>query len=380
MKRTGKIVCCVGLMLWLVTGTVTAETVEELYREQLQASGSEALLEALPDETRRLLETLRIDSLDMPQDTPAEPSEWLRVLASLAKTAAAEPLAACGTVLGIVLIYAWVDGTRLALRAEDSASVFGSVCALTACGALMIPVASQIERVQAAMTSVGVFMTSFIPVYAGVLVTGGQPSAALSFQSVVFYAAELLSFMAGSVIVPLLSVSLALGLTGSLTPDLRLGRVGAAVGKAATFLLTIGMVVFTGILSIQSLTGATADRLSDRALRFSISHFVPVVGGSLSESFATVRGCLKALRSTVGGFGVAATALIVLPPLVSCVMWNVTLSVGQIAADLFGLSSFSELMKTAHGIVRCMIGVLCVSGMLLTVAITVLTVTTGGTA
>lgn len=376
--KTWKIVCCIGCLLVLFSGTVSAATVEDLYREQWEASGGEALLDSLPDETRDLLKKLNISALPSLQETEDNTATWLDTLRSLLQHVAVKPLAACGTVVGIALVYAWADGTRHALRAEEASSVFGAVCSLTACGVIMLPIADVIQQVRDAMTSVSVFMTSFIPVYAGVLITGGQPSAALSFQSVVFYAAELLSFLAGGVIVPLLSVSLALGLTGSLTPDLRLGSVGASIGKAATFLLTAGMVIFTGILSVQSLTGAAADRLSDRALRFSISHFVPVVGGTLSESFATVRGCLHALRSTVGGLGVAATALIVLPPLISCVVWNLTLSVGRIAADLFNLTSFSELMRTAHGVVRCMIGVLCVSGMLLTVSITVLTVTGGG--
>ncbi len=376
--KTGKTVCCIILLLLLLVGRTSAATVEELYREQWEASGGEELLYALPSETRELLDRLNITALPQLSNDKTEPSQWLQVLRTITISVAAQPLAACGTVLGIVLIFAWVDGTRHALRADDAVSVFGAVCSLTACGAIMLPLSGVIQQVREAMTSVGVFMTSFIPVYAGILVAGGQPSAAISFQSVVFYAAQLLSWLASGAIVPLLSVSLALGLTGSLTPELRLGRVGASIGKAATFLLTAGMMIFTGILSIQSLTGVAADRLSDRALRFSLAHFVPIVGASLSESFATIRGCLGALRSTIGGLGIAATALIVLPPLVACVLWNLALSLGQTAAELFGLTAFSDLMKTAHGAVRCLIGVLCVCGMLLTVAITVLTVTGGG--
>ena len=149
-------------------------------------------------------------------------------------------------------------------------------------------------------------------------------------------------------------------------------------GKAATWILTLGMVLFTGVLSLQTFVGGAADKLSDRALRFSIAHFVPVVGGSISEAFSTIRGCLHLLRSTVGCFGVVATLIIVLPPMLSCLIWNLMLSVGEMAAELFGLPSFSELLKTAHGIMRCLVGVLCVSGLLLTVSLTVITVAVGG--
>lgn len=376
--RRAKLVICILALLVLCAYPVQAQTFDELYREQLEASGGEALLDALPKETRELLERLNIDSLQADSFTELDTNSLLGELWELFKTAAGEPLTACGTVLGILLVYAWVDGMRQTLRTEEVSSVFGVICALAACGSVMMPIAGHLERVSEAMKSVSVFMSSFVPVYAGILVSGGQLSAAVSFQSIILYAAELLSWIAGSLIVPLLSISLALGLTGSLTPELKLGRVGAMTGKAATWILTLGMVLFTGVLSLQTFVGGAADKLSDRALRFSIAHFVPVVGGSISEAFSTIRGCLHLLRSTVGCFGVVATLIIVLPPMLSCLIWNLMLSVGEMAAELFGLPSFSELLKTAHGIMRCLVGVLCVSGLLLTVSLTVITVAVGG--
>ncbi len=374
-----KVAICTVILLILCGFPARAQTLDELYQEQLEASGGQELLEALPKETRELLERLNIDSLQADTFTELDTKSFLDELWGLFKSAAGGPLAAGGTVLGVLLIYAWVDGMRHTLHTEEVSSVFGVICALAACGTVMVPLSGQLERVSEAMESVSVFMGSFVPVYAGILVSSGHVSAALSFQSVVLYAAELLSFAAGSWIVPLLSVSLALGLTGSLTPELKLGRVGAMIGKTATWLLTLGMVLFTGILSLQTFVSGAADKLSDRALRFSISHFVPVVGGSISEAFSTIRGCLHLLRSTVGCFGVTATLIIILPPLLSCLIWNVMLSVGEMAADLFELSSFSGLLKTAHGITRCLVGVLCVSGMLLTISMTVLAVAAGGT-
>ncbi len=355
-----------------------AQTLDELYREQLEASGAQELLQALPEDTLALLERLHIDSLDPNTFTQTDTGSWLKELWALCRRVAGEPLAVGGTVLGILLLYAWVDGMRQTLRTEEVSSVFGVICALAACTSVMLPLAEQLERVREAMESVSVFMTSFVPVYAGVLVAGGQASVAVSFQSLVLYAAEFLSWVSGTIIVPLLSVSLALGLTGSLTPELPLGRVGAMTGKVTTWLLTLGMVLFAGILSLQSLTGGAADRLSDRAMRFSISHFIPVVGASLSEVFSTIRGCLHLLRSTIGCFGVAATLIIILPPLASCVLWNIMLSIGEMASDMFSLHSFSSLLKTAHGITRCLVGVLCVSGLLLTISLTVITIAVGG--
>ena len=370
--------CVVVFFLLLGDLSVFAQTPDEVYAEQWQASGAENLPESLPPETRALLERLGITGVEATDFSESSPKTWLTELWKLVKELIKKPLTAGSAVMGMVLLYMWVDGMRHTLRTEEVSTVFGAVCSLAACGTVMIPLSDQLEAVHRAMESVSVFMTSFVPVYAGVLISGGQASVAVSFQSMVLYVAELLSWVAGKVVVPLLTVALAFGLTGSLTPELKLGRVGALTGKVAGWILTFGSVLFSGMLSLQSLVGGAADRLGDRALRFSIAQFVPVVGGSISEAFSTIRGCLHVLRSTIGGCGIAATLLIVLPPLITCFIWTVMLTISETAADIGGLSSFSELLKTAKQVLRSLIGILCISGTLLTVAITVVTLAVGG--
>ena len=377
MKKIVVVIASVWLLLCGGFG-VSAATVEELYAEQLEASGGEELIAALPQDTQKLLRELGIDTLD-PEAFSSMDTEtvWDR-LAALLVTAFRAPLATAGTVLAIVLLHAWVNGMRHTLREEDTSAVFGTVCALAACGGVVLPLSSCITAVREAMTSTGIFMTSFTPVYAGVLLSSGRAAAALSFQSVTLVAAQVMSWLSGQVIVPLMTVSLALGVTGSVTPQVDLGSAGKLLSKTAVWLLTLGMMLFSGLLSLQNLTARAVDNLGTRAIKFSISSFVPVVGGSLSEAFSTIRGCLHLLHSTLGAFGVAATALIILPPLLQCVGWNVLLSVCHMAAEMFELRTLTGVLDAARRTVRCLIGVLAASGSFLVIAVTVVTTAASG--
>lgn len=368
----------VGLFLLFGGFTVRAETVEELYNEQLEASGAEELIAALPEETQALLEKLGLNTLK-PVDLEAPHTETvLQQLISLAAEALRGPLSTAGMVLATVLLYAWVEGMRQTLRSEETSAVFGTVCALAVCGSLLLPLTACIKAVGEAMASVGVFMASFVPVYAGVLLSSGHSATALSFQSVVLYVSQLLSWLAGGVITPLLTIALALGVTGSVTPHVRLGGAGKLIGKTAVWILTLGMLLFTGLLSLQSFTGAAADNVGVRVMKFSIASFVPVVGGSLSEMFSTVRGCLQLLKTALGGFGAAASALIVLPPLLRCFGWQLLLAVCRMATDLFELRVMSEILEAAHGTVKSLIGILCACGAFLIIAVTVVSTAIGG--
>ena len=154
--------------------------------------------------------------------------------------------------------------------------------------------------------------------------------------------------------------------------------IGGMVGKAAAWLLGISLTVFVAVLSFQSILSACADSVGGRMLRFSVSGFVPIVGGSLSEALYTVKGCLTMLRGSAGACGVLCAAAIVLPTLVQCVLWNVLLFPVKLTAELFGLSAVASVTEVVRSAVKTGIAVLCSSLLLMIISLTVIAVAGGG--
>ena len=348
---------------------------DELYQEQAEASGAGDLPDNLPEETRQLLDQLGITSIDAEGFSSLEPQGVWKALAELTGQEASGPLRSVGVVLGVVLLCALMEGMKQTLRDPSASPVFQVVCVLAACAALLVPLSSCVQAVCRAAESTSVFMGSFVPVYAGILVTAGHAVTAASYQTVVLFAAELITLLATHLLVPLLTVSLALGMAGSLDTGLRLDSLSSAINKGAAWLLGITTTLFVGLLTLQGIVGGAADTLSSRALRFSLSSMVPVVGGSLSEAFSAVKGCLGLLKSTVGGFGMLATALIVLPPLLQCAVWSLALCTA--AAELFGLGQISALLRSAQAVVKTLIAVLAACSLFMIVTTAVVTAAGG---
>lgn len=350
---------------------------DELYQEQAEASGAGDLPDNLPEETRQLLDQLGITSIDAEGFSSLEPQGVWKALAELTGQEASGPLRSVGVVLGVVLLCALMEGMKQTLRDPSASPVFQVVCVLAACAALLVPLSSCVQAVCRAAESTSVFMGSFVPVYAGILVTAGHAVTAASYQTVVLFAAELITLLATHLLVPLLTMSLALGMAGSLDTGLRLDSLSSAINKGAAWLLGITTTLFVGLLTLQGIVGGAADTLSSRALRFSLSSMVPVVGGSLSEAFSAVKGCLGLLKSTVGGFGMLATALIVLPPLLQCAVWSLGLALCTAAAELFGLGQISALLRSAQAVVKTLIAVLAACSLFMIVATAVVTAAGG---
>ena len=363
------------ILLCLWSPTVSAETTDELYQRQLEAAGAEELTTGLPEDVRQLLAEWEFDPLRPESYTELSFGNVTTMLWDLLCRQSTGPLSALSMLLGVVLtgalFNAW-EGPGDALR-----QTYRGVTVLGAGGALLVPLFGLLSTVKETVEQVTVFITSFVPLYGAVLIAGGRGVSALSYQTALLGASELLVWLIRMGVFPLLTVSLAFGCTGSVADGFCLDRFSQTIHKTILWGLGLFSTLFSGFLSLQQMVATAGDSMSSRVVKFSLSSFVPVVGGLLSEAYATVTGCAGLLRSTVGGFGLLATALILAPPLLSCVCWSFGLQVAGSVAALFGLAPMEGLCRVAGGAVKVLIALLAVFALLMILSSTVMVTTAG---
>ncbi len=378
MKKTIRILLITFILLSVLGFCVSSENaLEDMYNEQLEASGAEQLWSSLPYSTRDFLDRIGINSFNADSFTGLRPETVADNLFTLLNKKASSPLRSACVLLGVILMFAMMEGMRQTVKEESVSKIFGIICSITACTALIVPISGCIRDVSKAADSISVLMFSFVPVYAGVMLVSGQAVSAASYQSVMLFAAELISLAATNFIVPLMTVSLALGLTGSMTPGLKIDAASGLINKSCGWLLGLATTVFVGLLTMQGMVGSAADTMTGRAIKFSLGAFVPVVGSTLGEAFNSIKGCLSLLKSTLGAFGILSTALIVLPPIIECILWLISLSFCAMTAEVFSLNSLASLFKSAQGVLKLLIGVLAACSMFMIVAITIVTLAGG---
>ena len=134
----------------ILPASAEEQTTQEMYAEQLEASGADEVWDKLPEETRQLLERLGIDELDAGQFSSLQPKGILENLLGLLSDQAGTPMRACGMILGIILLCALMDGVKQTVAQPSVSEVFGVICALAACAAVMIPVSGCIQRLRRA--------------------------------------------------------------------------------------------------------------------------------------------------------------------------------------------------------------------------------------
>ncbi len=282
------------------------------------------------------------------------------------KKSLTRPLKALASLLAVILVAALIEGMRDSIPNKGLSKIFGVICVLISVGIISEAVLGSIERAAEALDSGGTFMIGYVPVFAGITASSGSVTSAAAYNMLVLLAAQTAVQLSGEVIVPALSVCMAMGIVEAINPDFRLSGITEAVKKAVSFALGFVMTIFIGLLSLQSIVGASADTLGVKAAKFVVSNFIPVVGGAVSDAYATVKNSLGLLRGGVGFIGIAAIFVMILPPILDVIAMRLVFGIADIVTELFGVSQVKILVKNTGWILSTIFSILiCFSVMLI---------------
>jgi stage III sporulation protein AE len=314
------------------------------FEEQLEASGAQELLGALPEESRDILAQLGVNGVDFYALLEASPRDILTLLFDLLQGSLGDVLKS-GAMAAAVLV---MLSLALSLLPEEeklrrTLETAGSMLALL----LLLPGLAELMRGAAAVVRLGSdFSLLLIPILAGIITAAGNPMLALSYHSLTLLAAQGLSQLADGVVVPCTGVVLGLGLVDAAAKDAGLSAVAGMVKKAVigTFALLAGL--FSALLSIKGLIANSADAFVLRGVKV-LAGSVPLVGSALSEATGAILGSVSLVKSAVGGFALLAALAIYAPILVELFLWSLLLKLLASAGELFAQQNAAGVFKSA---------------------------------
>jgi stage III sporulation protein AE len=117
------------------------------------------------------------------------------------------------------------------------------------------------------------------------------------------------------------------------------------------------MMIFTGLISIQSIVGTSADNLAVKTGKYMVSNFVPVVGSAVSDAYTTLKSSMILLRSGTGSFGIIAILITILPAAVYSALYYLSVKSAFIISDMFGEKSLSKLYMNISSVLSVVFSV-----------------------
>lgn len=273
-------------------------------------------------------------------------SELLAEVRSAVAARASAPLKMLGTLIVVSVFTAVVRSVGGAASPEKAVpQTYDMVCVITAVAVITPQIMAVYRRAEEAVERVGGFIAVFVPVFSGMTIASGGVLSGSLYNAAALGASEVIVGLSASYLMPVLSMTAVLAVTGSVFPGNPSDSIIALLKKVITWGITIVMTLFTGFVTLKCTLAGRADGAATKTAKFIISGTVPIVGGAVSDAYSSVRGSFDVMVSTAGIAGTAAVLLIMLPPVIEILIFRAVIWAGTTAAELFSAASLVKLLK-----------------------------------
>lgn len=338
--------------------------------------GQNDIYEALPSEAAEVL-----DELDATPDNGGAAVTAENIFSMIweaIRENAPKPLAMLASVIAVVILCSVTDS--LHDGGNMLAGTFSTVGVLACSGIICTSFAAVMESSKTAVNALSSFLAVYIPSFAGIMAASGETAAATAYNAVITVASQLVTQLFSVFIFPLSCCIMGISIAGAVNPELKINSMAEAAKKLVNWALGLLMAVFTGLLSVQSFVAAAADSASMRAVKFTVSGAVPIVGGAVSDALQTVKSSMTLLKSTTGSFGIIASVTVMLPVVLSVFLFRIALMVSSAISDSFGTSRLTVLLKSGESVLAIVIAVLVCFWLLAVVSTAIMLAISGGAA
>lgn len=365
--------CCLKVLLALILGlsillfSVSANVLDPAaeVEEYLTGADMAEVQEAIPPDAAKLMEKEKITSFSQLISLPVE--EVWALLFGAVQEQIQSPLRVLLSLAGVILLSALVQGIGNALDGGVH-QVFGVIMTAFVISLIIRPVMECILSLQTVFADFSLFLAVYIPAFAGIMTTAGQPMTGALYNVMLFGACQGVSTLLQAAFVPVISCYLSLAIVTEVVTQMGLRDIVTGFKKLITWGLGLTMTIFVGLLSLQSAVAGGGDNVAVKTTKFMLSSLIPGVGGSLSELFMATQGCVQLVKSTVGAAGIAIAVLTFLPVLLRITLWQAVTAVGSIVGEMLGAGAVSRLLKSVGSALSVMLAITLYYAMLFIVS------------
>ena len=121
--------------------------------------------------------------------------------------------------------------------------------------------------------------------------------------------------------------------------------MAGALRGIVTGALVLIMTLMSFVLSMQSGIASAADTFAAKTIKFALGSYLPIVGGTVADSFSMVSGSIGVIKQLSGAAGIVVIIIVLLPPLASLLVNRLALGVSGAMAGVLGCDREQTLLK-----------------------------------
>ena len=278
-----------------------------------------------------------------------------------------------------IVVVIFICALSKSINNENSlTNITDNVSVLTVFLLLVSPIREIIAYLSDNLITVKSFMTSFIPVFSGIIMASGEFFTSTIYAGLFLTAIIAVSNLCVDVIIPSIRIYMAVFISDALSPYIRLKSLGEFYLKTIKNIMKISVAVICFILTIQTTISSGKDTLTVKAGKIITGTAIPVIGSSLQEAVSSVYAGMETIKSYAGMVGVTAVVMIFLPSIIYLVLYWIYTYMLFILGDIMDTQPLCKCIKGFVDIIELMLSVTVLYMVMFIFSITIMLTVTNG--
>lgn len=249
-------------------------------------------------------------------------------------------------IVGIGIIASLLGHIKSKFNEKSTNDIVHFVCFCL----IVIVMATSIKRLLASTTSTIGNMDSTInaifPIILTLMAGIGAVSSVGVFQPILAIMTNIVSIVILKAVVPIFIFSFVLNIIGHLSNNVKLDKFNSFLSSLFKWIIGVTFTIFFAVISIQGISAGAFDSVSLRTAKFTVSSYVPVMGGYLSQGMDLILASGVLIKNSVGFVGVLIIISSIISPILEIIVFSLMLK--AVSAILQPLNN-NRITNFLHG-------------------------------
>lgn len=273
-------------------------------------------------------------------------------------------LAKLGLFCGILLLCSLWQRYRESVHDGDTGDLFSHITtlfiALSGMGWFLVLLQTALRCFQTIHVQVTAALSTLTALSA---MRGMVTTASVTGVGMAFFLAVCETLTSG-VLPVFIRLCAGLSLASSVGGGFSLGGLSELIRRQFLWLVGALMSILTAVLSFQTVLAQKADSVSMRAVKFTLSGVIPIIGGAVGDAAATVASGFSLLTGSVGILGIVVILWQILPPLCTLLFARMVFSLSGVFASSIGLSKEEGILRECASLTGFLCAVMAAEALL----------------
>ena len=228
-------------------------------------------------------------------------------------------------IVGIGIIASLLGQIKSRFNEKSTGDIVHFVCFCLIVVVMATSIKKLIHSTTSTLGSMQDIVNILFPIILTLMTGIGAVSSVGVFQPVLAVMSNIVSMVIFKAVIPIFIFSFVLNVIGHLSNNVKLDKFNSFLSSLFKWLIGITFTIFFAVISIQGISAGSFDSVSLRTAKFTISSYVPVMGGYLSQGMDLILASGVLIKNSVGLVGILVIISTILSPILELVVFSLML-------------------------------------------------------